>query len=161
MTLINGSKESSNDAPLPSSKSRDLSLTHPTAEERLKQLRLNGAAWRGALSLDGYLRREHHLSQQDATRDGGLTRWVLVDSSNAKERRVLAGCETYRKNAIVAHRGEVKETVAHGVGSVFCAEEFRGRGYGGRMMQDLGEALTSWQYEHCLFSVLFSDIGKV
>jgi hypothetical protein len=161
MTLVNGTKESSNDTPLPSSKSKDLSLAHPTAEERSKQLRLNGAAWRGALSLDGYLRREHHLSQQDATRDGGLTSWVLVDSSNVRERRVLAGCETYRKKALVARRGEVRETVAHGVGSVFCAEKFRSRGYAGRMMQDLGEALKSWQSEQCLFSILFSDIGKV
>jgi predicted GNAT family acetyltransferase len=78
-----------------------------------------------------------------------------------KERRVLAGCETYRKKALVAARGEVKEVVAHAVGSVFCPEQFRGRGYGARMMQEVGKVLESWQAEHCLFSVLFSDIGKV
>jgi hypothetical protein len=53
-------------------------------------------------------------------------------------------------------------SVVHGIGSVFCPVEFRGRGYAGRMMELLGEKLRYWQSNNgCPFSILFSDIGKV
>jgi hypothetical protein len=72
----------------------------------------------------------------------------------------------------------VREVVAYGVCSVFCREEFRGRGYAGRMMGELGRALEEgWessghhddddvdggfggQGKRPRFSVLYSDIGK-
>jgi hypothetical protein len=161
MAIVNGTKPAAPESGLPPSKSPNLVLVHPTDDEKLRQLNLNGVAWRGALSLDAYLRREHHLAQQDATREGGLTSWVLADSSEGKSRRILAGCETYRKKALIASKGKLRETTAHGVGSVFCPEEFRGRGYASRMIRDLGKTLSSWQADNCLFSILFSDIGKV
>jgi hypothetical protein len=161
MTIVNGNNSATPDGGLPTSKSPNLTLAHPTDDEKLQQLTLNGSAWRGALSLDAYLRREAHLGQQDATRNGGLTSWILVDRSEAKGRRILAGCETYRKKALVASKGKLRETLAYGVGSVFCPEELRGRGYASRMIHELGKALSSWQAESCLFSILFSDIGKV
>lgn len=144
----------------PSSKSPSIVLAHPTPEEHLNQLSQNGVAWRGALSLSAYLRREAHLAEQDATRDGGLTTWVLVDQADPTKRRVLAGCDTYRKKALVAVKGAIRETVAHGIGSVFCPEELRGKGYAGVLMQKIGEVLKTWQTDESLFSVLFSDIGK-
>jgi hypothetical protein len=156
-TEINGNSQQDD---LPSSKSPSIALVHPTPEEHIKQLSQNGVAWRGALSLPTYLRREAHLAQQDATREGGLTTWVLVDQTDPKKRRVLAGCDTYRKEALVAVKGTVQETVAHGIGSVFCPEEFRGRGYAGVLMHRIGEALKTWQTDESLFSILFSDIGK-
>ena len=150
------------DHELPPADSPSVRLAHPTREERLCQLNLNGVAWRGALALEAYLRREDYLSNQEATKDGGLTSWVLVNEHEDGSRQVLCGCETYRKRALVASHGRVKETVAHGVGSVFCPEDKRGRGYAGRMMEDLGEHLKTWQSDDiCLFSILFSDIGKV
>ncbi|OCK90688.1 uncharacterized protein K441DRAFT_689403 [Cenococcum geophilum 1.58] len=138
-----------------------LALAHPTEKEKTAQFKQNGAAWRGALSLELYLRREEILASQNLTKDGGLTYWVLIDTA-ANDRLVLSGCETYRKKALVARNGKVEETITHGIGSVFCPPQLRRRGYTARMMQELGEALRTWQTEgkECLFSVLFSDIGK-
>lgn len=54
--------------------------------------------------------------------------------------------------------------MCHGVGSVFCADELRGRGYAGRMMKELGTVLKRWQQNagvKSCFTVLYSDIGKV
>ena len=56
------------------------------------------------------------------------------------------------------------EGVSHGIGSVFFGRELRGRGYAQRMMGELGKALRTHQIEgeeECLFTVLYSDIGKV
>lgn len=108
------------------------------------------------------MRREQYLADQDLTRNGGITWWVLVDTA-VSPRRVLCGCETLRKKAFVARDGKVEEVVCHGIGSVFCPPENRGRGYAGRMMKELGRKLRTWQAEErpCLFSVLYSDIGKV
>ena len=126
--------------------------------------------------MTAYLARERHLAEQALTKDGGITYWVLVESgadtttSSAAPRRILAGCETLRKRGIVARRkrdstegGRVEETVAYGVGSVYCPDEYRGRGYAGRMMDELGKVLRTWQAEEkgVGFSVLFSDIGQV
>jgi len=159
-------------ADLPHGSSPHLALVHPTAEEKLMQFKLNGAEWRGALSLDAYLRREDVLAQQALTKDGGITYWILVDRNAqgnpldpvSSTRLPLASCETYRKRALVWIDGQVQETVCHGIGSVFCAPHLRGRKYAQRMMQELGEALKTHQTgpdKDCLFTVLFSDIGKV
>lgn len=156
---------------LPHGSSPHLALVHPTQEELLIQFNLNGAEWRGALSQEAYLRREHVLSQQDQTKDGGISYWILVDKTakqnpldpTSSARLPLASCETYRKKALVWQDGKLQETICHGIGSVFCAPHLRGRKYAQRMMQELGEALKTYQTDKldCMFSVLFSDIGKV
>jgi hypothetical protein len=159
-------------ADLPHGSSQSLALVHPTAEEKLIQFKLNGSEWRGALSLDAYLRREDVLSSQALTKDDGITYWILIDKSaksnpldpTSSTRLPLASCESYRKKALVWRDGEVKETISHGIGSVFCAPHLRGRKYAQRLMQELGEALRTHQtneQKECLFTVLFSDIGKV
>jgi hypothetical protein len=148
---------------LPESKSSDLELVQPTTQEIQRQTELNSDEWKGALSLDAYLRREEHLGRQDLVHDGGLTPWALV-TKGGDSRLVLSSCETIRKKALVAHDGQVKEVICHGVASVFCPPEYRGRGYAGRMIKDLGQELQTWQTDDshdCLFSVLYSDIGKV
>lgn len=139
-----------------------LGLVHPTDEELRAQWKKNGAAWKGALSLEAYMRREVHLASQDLTRNGGITYWALVDTA-AKDRIILSGCETLRKKALVAQSGKVKDVICHGIGSVFCPPELRRRGYAARMMKELAKALETWQAAgtECLFSVLWSDIGKV
>ncbi|KAI9722014.1 MAG: hypothetical protein M1812_001974 [Candelaria pacifica] len=146
---------------LPPSTSPHLALQSSTLSEQESVLLANSSAFRGPLTAPAYLRREVLLASQDLTRDGGLTGWVLVDTL-VEPRRVLCSCETIRKRALVARRGEVKEVVCHAVASVFCEENNRKRGYAGRMMRELGEVLRTWQAGEgeVAFSVLFSDIGK-
>ena len=153
---------------LPDRDSPELHLVVATPEENVKQQHANSDEWRGALSLPAYLRREEHLVDQDLTRDGGLTAWVLVyqpAGSDEKDRQVLCGCETIKKRALVhvASADTVEAVTAHGVCSVFCPPQYRGKGYAGRMIADLGERLKTWQSngQNNLFSVLYSDIGKV
>lgn len=151
---------------LPPATSPTLYLTHPTPEEKIGLWILNGINWRGALPLSTYLRREPYLASQPLTVNGGLTYWILVDSaSTVTPRPILASCETLHKKALVAHRGgPVEDVISHGVGSVFCREEYRGRGYARRMMEELGKELEHWQQEDgkkAKFTVLWSDIGKV
>lgn len=149
-----------------------LALVRPTAQEKEMQFKLNGAEWRGALSLEAYLRREALLSNQALTKDDGISYWILVDTSLPNNpldpasgtRLALASCESYRKKALVWQDGKLQEVITHGVGSVFCANHLRKRGYAQRMIQELGIKLKTYQTtdeEDCLFSILFSDIGKV
>ena len=96
-----------------------LALVHPTEEEKLIQFKLNGAEWRGALSLPAYLRREAILSQQALTKDDGISYWILVDTSlttnpldpDSGTRLPLASCETYRKKALVSQNGKLQEVI--------------------------------------------------
>lgn len=154
------------DCSLPLATSPDLVLVNPTPEERLECLRINGAAWRGPLEIDQYIERENILLQQDMTKDGALTCWILVDGKLAPNNRtVLSSCETFAKRAFLAHDGKVEEVVAHTVGSVYCRSDFRGRGYAKQMIAELAKALETWQQEKSarkktIFSTLYSDIGK-
>jgi len=147
----------------PDSNSPTLILDHPTEEERLGLWKRNSIMWKGALSQEAYLRREKHLSSQEFTKNGGITWWVLVDTA-AVERVILSACESFRKKALVFRNGKTEEVITHGIGSVFCPPECRKRGYAQRMMKLLGEKLKTWQTsgeQKCLFSILYSDIGKV
>ncbi|MCJ1245508.1 hypothetical protein MMC30_002712 [Trapelia coarctata] len=171
---------------LPPSTSPTLHLTPATPTEKELVWCLNGSAWRGPLPLSTYLRREAHLGSQPLTLNGGITYWVLTDSSpaypltngykdtttnasSAPPRTILASCETLRKRALIAYppspssAARVDDTITHGVGSVFCRPEFRKRGYAGRMMRELGKNLETHQQaagQKAKFTVLYSDIGK-
>ena len=151
---------------LPSSDSPTLALLHPTPEEQLAIWKLNGSSWKGRLSLGAYLRREEYLANQALTRDGGITFWILVDTSaTSTPPAILASCESLRKRALVRRPdGRVDEVVAHGICSVFSNPDFRGKGYARRMIAELGKSLDTWQQEDgrtADFTVLYSDIGKV
>lgn len=150
---------------LPHKNSSDIHLVLGTPEENLAQTTANSSEWSGALpSVESYLRREAHLANQDLTKDGGLTTWMLVHQpAGSPVRKVLCGCETIRKRAFVRRGGRLEEAVCHGIGSVFCPPANRGMGYAGRMMTELGKRLQTWQADNgkkVLFTVLFSDIGK-
>lgn len=154
-------------AAFPASDSPSLSLIHPTPAEKLATWSLNIQAWSGPLSFPAYQRREEHLSHQDLTRDGGMTFWILVDNSAPPSpvRRILASCETIKKRALLT-RGDgcVEEFISYGILSVFCDPDLRGRGYAGRLMEELGNKLDTWGQEgtnKTTFTVLYSDIGKV
>lgn len=154
---------------LPDANSPTLHLSHPTPSEKKAIWSLNYKNWGTALTLDSYLDREIHMATVPAlSRDGGITHWVLVDSSATPDSRLILGsCESLRKRALIARNGQVKEVITHGIGSVFCNPEYRGKGYGNRMLRELGTKLNTWQVdnkipgrEECEFSILYSDIGK-
>ena len=87
------------------SDSPNLKLLHPTEEEKVETWKLNGASWRGAMSLPLYLRRESHLANQAFTKDGGITFWILVDNTLPPNKRpILGSCESLRKRAVVARK---------------------------------------------------------
>ena len=150
---------------LPPCDSPNLALLHPTQEEKVKTWKLNGASWSGTMSLPVYIRRETTLENQAFTKDGGITFWVLVDSSlPPNERPILGSCESLRKRALVARTGTLEDAISHGIGSVFCNPDYRGRGYAQRMMDELGKKLNTWNQHNGKrtdFTVLYSDIGKV
>ncbi|OJJ51174.1 hypothetical protein ASPZODRAFT_55162 [Penicilliopsis zonata CBS 506.65] len=150
---------------LPPGDSPRLVLVPATPAERLECTKLNSVAWKGPLDLESYIAREDHLLAQQLTGDG-QTCWILVDGTQpAGARTILGACESYKKKALLAYAGQVEDIATHGVGSVYCRPEFRGKGYANRMIQELSVKLETWQLEEerrtrSVFSVLFSDIGK-
>lgn len=152
---------------LPPSSSSTISLVTATVLERYQSWHINSHSWRGALSVSQYLSREAHLGDQLLTRDGKITYWILTDTSlpvgRDGARPILASCETLRKEGYLARNGRLKTLVTHGIGSVFCRQEYRGRGYASRMMTEIGKMLETWQQEEgttASFSMLWSDIGR-
>ncbi|KAL2829278.1 hypothetical protein BDW59DRAFT_38637 [Aspergillus cavernicola] len=152
-------------AELPQGDSPELVLAQATPKERTESIKLNSTEWKGPLDVDSYLAREDTLLQQRLTKKG-LTCWILVDRREPEDARtIFSSCETYKKTAIVACGGKVEDASAHGVGSVYCRPEFRGKGYAKRMLQELSKKVDAWlaesdRRERPLFSILFSDIGK-
>lgn len=91
----------------------------------------------------------------------------MSKSAKADARRIYGSCESIRKSALLAKNGKVFEVTTHAIGSVFCNPLYRGRGYAGRMMKELGPALRTWQADAKAqneglipFSILYSDIGN-
>ena len=150
---------------LPDKNSPHVRLVVATPEELLAQTTANSVEWKGILpSVESYNRREAVLINQDLTRDGGLTPWLLVYDPPDGPRQVLCGCESLRKRALISDGGYTSDLVAHGIAGVFCPPPNRGKGYAGRMMAELGKVLETWQIppgQKHTFSVLYSDIGKV
>ncbi|KAL9110162.1 MAG: hypothetical protein Q9227_005222 [Pyrenula ochraceoflavens] len=158
---------------LPPSSSPTLHLSPATPSERLACFKLNAREWRGALTTPQYLTREAYLLEQELTRDGAITHWVLTESPTPlpnSDRNILASCESIRKVLLVARNGTVQDQVSHGIASVFCRAEYRGKGYAGRMMKEVGKRLETWQASSAeegaeeqgtnACSILYSDIGK-
>ncbi|KAI2614699.1 uncharacterized protein GGS25DRAFT_62452 [Hypoxylon fragiforme] len=164
--------EKSDDYVLPEATAPSLVLAHPTDDEKRQTWTLNHKEWGGGLSLQEYLDRENFLTTIPLSGHGGMSYWVLTDSSwvpaNEKETRpVLASCESIRKRVLVASPGdtEARSGIGHGVGSVFTYPKHRGYRYAGRMLNELGPVLRSWQSKEpdnrdVVCSALWSDIGK-
>ncbi|OAL34764.1 hypothetical protein AYO20_05959 [Fonsecaea nubica] len=151
----------------PSAQSPDLKLVSASALEYVQTAYLNAEAWQGPLTLEQYLEREVILQAVDLTRDGRITGWILTSDSLPPNpdgsRPILACCESLLVQAYVAKDGVLKKTQAHGIASVYTRPEYRGKGYAGRMMAELGKRLESWQTVSGAtnpFSVLYSDIGQ-
>lgn len=139
-----------------------------SADEHRQAWTATHPPWGHGLTLEQYIGREECLLASPLARDGGLTPWILTDSSSSSSggvapRPILSSCETLKKRAIVADpEGVVTDVTAHGVASVFTSPAYRSRGYAGRMMALLGAELARQQESQpgaAGFSVLFSDIG--
>ncbi|KIY01179.1 uncharacterized protein Z520_02731 [Fonsecaea multimorphosa CBS 102226] len=151
----------------PSAQSPDMKLVSATPLEYVQTAYLNAEEWQGPLTMEQYLDREVVLQSVDLTRDGRITGWILTSDSIPPNpdgsRPILACCESLLVEGYVAKDGEVKKTQAHGIASVYTRPEYRGKGYAGRMMAELGKRLESWQTSTGApnpFSVLYSDIGQ-
>ncbi|KAF2653824.1 hypothetical protein K491DRAFT_717678 [Lophiostoma macrostomum CBS 122681] len=148
----------------PDSKSVDLVLGQPTAEEWISVSNTTWASWGDSLPLPVYLQESEFLTTVPLARDGGLTPWILIDGRLPVGRRpILASCETIRKRALISTAGgHVEEGIVHGIASVFTSPEYRRRGYAARMLQELAQILRTWQIgnRRCLGTILYSDIGK-
>lgn len=152
---------------LPVSSSQSISLVVATLLERVQCWHINAHSWRGPLSIPQYVSREAFLERQLLTGDGKITYWILTDTSLSPgrdgARPILASCETLQKAGYLASDSNIKRLLAHGIGSVFCRHEYRGRGYASRMMRELGKTLETWQQlkgTKSTFSMLWSDIGR-
>lgn len=151
---------------LPASDSPQLCLHQPTPEECIQIWSKTAAAWKDSLTVPLYILEAQYLTTVPLARNRGMTTWVLADASlPANHRPLLCSSESFRKRALASDaHGNVKECVVHGIASVFCPAEFRGRGYGSRHMRELAAALRrGWQGEGrgaSVGCVLYSDIGK-
>lgn len=150
---------------LPLSDSPNLHLTHPTADECIKIWTETFSSWKDSLTLPLYLKESQFLTTVPLAKDGGMTAWILVDKTLAPDQRpILCSCETFRKRSLSSDAtGTLQETIVHGIASVFCPPQYRGRGYAARHMGELAKRLRDWQSEHgkVVASTLYSDIGKL
>ncbi|KAF2219240.1 hypothetical protein BDZ85DRAFT_46249 [Elsinoe ampelina] len=142
--------------------SADLFLKNPTPEEIKEQLTHNSLEWRGPLSTEAYFRREDVLANQDLTRSGGLTSWILARNLPDGSRQAVCSCETIRKRAFLAlaSTGKVQDVTCYGVASVFTIPEHRGKGYASTMFTNLEKWMDEEGRGKGGFSVLYSDVGK-
>jgi hypothetical protein len=150
---------------LPDSKSLDLSLDHPTPDECVTIWTNTATSWKDSLTIPVYLKESRFLTTVPLAKDGGMTQWVLVDKNLPPDQRpILCSCESFRKRSLTSDsNGVIRDTIVHGIASVFCPPKYRGRGYAPRMMRELTRILHKWQSEEvrCIGSILYSDIGKI
>ncbi|KAH8671706.1 hypothetical protein BX600DRAFT_496360 [Xylariales sp. PMI_506] len=148
----------------PSSESPALHLSQPTPEECTQIWSSTAASWKDSLTIPIYLVESQYLTTVPLARDGGMTVWVLVDKHLLpNQRQVFCSCESFRKRSLISNeKGSIEEGLVHGIASVFCLPDYRGRGYATRHMKELGKVLRGWQSEYgkSIGSILYSDIGK-
>jgi GNAT superfamily N-acetyltransferase len=147
---------------LPDSTSPELRLSHPTDEENRRIWQLTSNEWKDALTIPQYMEESAYLMTIPLADNKGMTQWILVDRSLApNQRQILASCETFRKLSLISYPMKPSQlVVVHGIASVYCNPDYRGRGYASRLLKELSKSLPTWQCEGkpCVASVLFSDI---
>jgi GNAT superfamily N-acetyltransferase len=148
----------------PAADSSHLCLAHPTPNEQITICGDTAEEWRDALSMPMYLKESQSMANAPLATNDGMTNWILVDDRDSPDaRQILSSCESFRKRALLsASDGRVTEVIVHGIASVFCSSQYRGRGYPKRMMRELVKQLRTWQTAdlRCIGSILYSDIGK-
>ncbi|KUI73381.1 hypothetical protein VM1G_08952 [Cytospora mali] len=122
--------------------------------------RLNGVAWAAPMSIDDYVAREYHLSQQDLSKEGRCIYWVLTHKDDPTH--VVASCESVKKTIFIAGHGTgindgFVEATGYAIASVYTNPKYRRLGMAGYMLRKLQEHMDA--DSEC--SVLYSDIGKL
>ncbi|KAI1387614.1 uncharacterized protein F4822DRAFT_430361 [Hypoxylon trugodes] len=149
---------------LPNSDAPELHLSHPTENECVKIWTNTSTSWGDSLELPEYLEESLFLTTIPLAKDGGMTTWILVDKNLPPDNRpIVCSCESFYKRSLTSDAdGNVEDVVVHGIASVFCPEEYRGRGYAARHMKELARLLRNWQsdYAKVVGSVSYSDIEK-
>lgn len=74
-------------------------------------------AWKGALSVDIYVKEAGDLMTVPLATNGGMSHWVSVDKNLPPDQRpLLASCETFRKRSWISDpEGNVAEAITHSV----------------------------------------------
>lgn len=109
------------------------------------------AAWGRTLSLPQYLHRERVLRAAPFSQRG-LRAWALQ-----KNGTILASCETYACDVVLAGRGNSgSKGTGHGIASVYVDPSQRGHGYASELLQRVHGVL---QAEGALLCFLWSEIG--
>lgn len=122
--------------------------------------RLQRKEWCPALTMDQFLTREEALSGHYWARERMQT-WILIqDDVHPEEDELhnfaLASLETFRLDVVMGPKEE--RGTAYGVGTVFTAEELRGKGYASELCRQILTTLENID-SHALAAVLYSDVG--
>lgn len=138
----------------------DVIFTRADGEVQKQAWKLNGEAWAAPLSIDQYVNREIHLSQQVLSKDGGCTYWVLAHKDDPTH--IVASCESIKKTIFIAGKdagveGGFLETTACAVASVYTNPQYRRLGMAALMLRKLQDQLDA--ESEC--SALYSDVGKI
>lgn len=137
----------------------DVHFTRADGELQKQAWKLNGEAWAAPLSIDDYINREIHLSQQPLSEDGGCTYWVLAHKDDATH--IIASCESIKKTVFIAGKNAGSndgflEARAYAVASVYTNPQYRRLGMAAFMLRKLQEHMDT--ESEC--SALYSDVGK-
>ncbi len=132
----------------------DVVFAEATPEQRVLSWQLNAVAWAAPLSIDDYILREHHLSQQDLSKDGNHQYWALYLKD--KPDQIVASCETIRKPLLIAQDGKSRKGYGYGIASVYTNPGYRRKGMAALMLCSLQEEVD----KHSDCSILYSDIGR-
>lgn len=138
----------------------DVVFTQADGELRKLAWSLNGKAWAAPMSIDDYVAREIHLSQQALSKDGHCIYWVLSHKDDPTH--IVASCESVEKTVLIAGHGTgindgFIEAKAYAIASVYTNPKYRRLGMAAYMMEKLQEHMDA--DSEC--SALYSDIGKI
>lgn len=138
----------------------DVVFTKADGELQKLAWRLNGKAWAAPMSIDDYVARETHLSQQALSKDGRCIYWVLSHKDDPTH--IVASCESVEKTVFIAGHGTgindgFLEAKAYSIASVYTNPKYRRMGMAAYMLDQLQEHMDA--DSEC--SALYSDIGKL
>lgn len=129
--------------------------------------RENYKEWGNILTVDQYLQREKVFRSQESTKDGRLTFWALQEFRNSHGWVTVCAMESLKRPSFYKQKGlPIKDSVSHSIGAVFTPAEYRGKGYGSKMITMATEKLNDWQLDDynedekaTSFQTLWSDVG--
>ncbi|KAK3954853.1 hypothetical protein QBC32DRAFT_71560 [Pseudoneurospora amorphoporcata] len=132
----------------------DTDFCEATPEQRELAWKLNGAVWARPMSIETYVAREIHLSEQELTKNGSCKYWVL--HPKGCPRQIIASCETTRKKVLISENGVSREGYGYGIASVYTNPDYRRQGMAATLLRHVQEVMD----RDSDLSVLYSDIGR-